>query len=189
MLDNESLIIDNSEIIKQFMIDGKDLDVAKIDPVLIEVKPGTRWEIIFRWWNLVWWSLPYEKSYGRQMRFVFWDKYHKAPMGLIGLQSPILSWGVRDSYLGIGKADRDFWVNQSLNAQRLGALPPYNNLLGGKLVAMMMSTDYVRRKFKEKYSNIKTLIKDRNIPADLLFITTTGAYGKSSCVFKIKNER
>lgn len=186
MLDNESLIIDNSETIKQFMIDGKDLDIAKIDPVLIEIKPGTKWEIIYRWWNLVWWSLPYEKSYGRQMRFVLWDKYHKAPMGLIGLQSPILSWGVRDSYLGIGTADRDFWVNQSLNAQRLGALPPYNNLLGGKLVAMMMSTDYVRRKFKEKYSNIKTLIKDRNIPADLLFITTTGAYGKSSVYSRLK---
>jgi len=182
MLDNESLIIDNSEIIKQFMVDGKDLNVAKIDPILVEVQPGTKWETLFRWWNLVWWSLPYEKSYGRQMRFVLWDRYHKAPMGLIGLQSPILSWGVRDQYLGIGATDRDFWINQSLNAQRLGALPPYNNLLGGKLVAAMMSTDYVRRKFKEKYAKIKTLMKDRSIPADLLFITTTGAYGKS-CVY------
>jgi len=182
MLDNESLVIDQSDFVKQFMVDGKELDVTKIDPILVEVKPGTKWETLFRWWNLVWWSLPYEKSYGRQMRFVLWDKYHKAPMGLIGLQSPILSWGVRDSYLGIGTTDRDFWVNQSLNAQRLGALPPYNNLLGGKLVAAMMSSDYVRRKFKEKYSNIKTLMKDRSIPADLLFITTTGAYGKS-CVY------
>lgn len=182
MLDNESLVIDQSDFVKQFMVDGKELDVTKIDPILVEVKSGTKWEILFRWWNLVWWSLPYEKSYGRQMRFVLWDKYHKAPMGLIGLQSPILSWGVRDSYLGIGVIDRDFWVNQSLNAQRLGALPPYNNLLGGKLVAAMMSSDYVRRKFKEKYSNIKTLMKDRSIPANLLFITTTGAYGKS-CVY------
>jgi hypothetical protein len=182
MLDNESLVIDQSDFVKQFMVDGKELDVTKIDPVLVEVKPGTKWETLFRWWNLVWWSLPYEKSYGRQMRFVLWDKYHKAPMGLIGLQSPILSWSVRDNYLGIGPTDRDFWVNQSLNAQRLGALPPYNNLLGGKLVAAMMSSDYVRRKFKEKYSNIKTLMKDRSIPADLLFITTTGAYGKS-CVY------
>ena len=182
MLDNESLVIDQSDFVKQFMVDGKELDVTKIDPVLVEVKPGTKWETLFRWWNLVWWSLPYEKSYGRQMRFVLWDKYHKAPMGLIGLQSPILSWSVRDNYLDIGPTDRDFWVNQSLNAQRLGALPPYNNLLGGKLVAAMMSSDYVRRKFKEKYSNIKTLMKDRSIPADLLFITTTGAYGKS-CVY------
>src|SRR3989338_8542766 len=182
MLDNESLVIDQSDFVKQFMVDGKELDVTKIDPVLVEVKPGTKWETLFRWWNLVWWSLPYEKSYGRQMRFVLWDRYHKAPMGLIGLQSPILSWGVRDQYLGIGATDRDFWINQSLNAQRLGALPPYNNLLGGKLVAAMMSTDYVRRKFKEKYAKIKTLMKDRSIPADLLFITTTGAYGKS-CVY------
>lgn len=186
MLDNESLIINHSDLVKKFMVDGKAIDVAKIDPVLVEVRPGTQWEILFRWWNLVWWSLPYERSYGRQMRFILWDKYHKAPMGLIGLQSPILSWGVRDRYLGIGTTDRDFWVNQSLNAQRLGALPPYNSLLGGKLVAAMMSTDYVRRKFKEKYSSIKTILKDRNIPADLLFITTTGAYGKSSVYSRLK---
>ena len=186
MLDNESLIIDHGDFVKEYMVDGKDIDVTKIDPVLIEVKQGTKWETIFRWWNLVWWSLPYEKAYGRQMRFILWDKYHKAPMGLIGLQSPILSWAVRDKYLGIGAENRDFWVNQSLNAQRLGALPPYNALLGGKLVAAMMSTDYVRRKFKEKYSKVKTILNERDIPANLLFITTTGAYGKSSVYSRLK---
>jgi len=186
MLDNESLIIDQSDFVKQFMVDGKEIDVAKIDPVLIEVTPGTKWEILFRWWNLVWWSLPYERAYGRQMRFILWDRYHKAPMGLIGLQSPILSWGVRDQYLGIGTADRDFWVNQSLNAQRLGALPPYNMLLGGKLVAMMMATNQIRKKFKKKYDKLRTILKDREIPADLLFITTTGAYGKSSVYSRLK---
>jgi len=186
MLDNESLIINNTDTIKQFMVNGKDLAVSKIDPVLIEVKQGTKWERLFRWWNLVWWSLPYEKSYGRQMRFIVWDRYHKAPMGLIGLQSPILSWSVRDQYLGINNKDKDFWINQSLNAQRLGALPPYNDLRCGKLVASMMSTDYVRKKFKKKYLGVKTILKDRNIPSDLLFITTTGAYGKSSVYSRLK---
>src|SRR3989338_6384566 len=182
ILKNENFIISKSSLAKQYLIDGKSIEIEKIKPKLIEVKAGTEWENLFRWWNLVWWSLPYEHAYGRQIRYVVWDQHHKAPIGLIGLQSPILSWSVRDNYLDIGPTDRDFWVNQSLNAQRLGALPPYNNLLGGKLVAAMMSSDYVRRKFKEKYSNIKTLMKDRSIPADLLFITTTGAYGKS-CVY------
>lgn len=179
ILDHEGLVTKKADFVKQYMVDGSDLEIEKISPILIEIKPDTEMETLFRWWNLVWWSLPYERSYGRQMRFVVWDQYHNAPMGLIGLQSPILSWAVRDNYLEINAEQRDFWINQSLNAQRLGALPPYNNILGGKLVASMMTTDYVRRKFKEKYRDLKTVMKGRDIPANLLFITTTGAYGES----------
>lgn len=43
---------------------------------------------------------------------------------------------VRDSALGILPAKRDYWVNMSMNAQRVGALPPYNDLLGGKMAAL-----------------------------------------------------
>jgi hypothetical protein len=131
----KQFILGKTGLIKQSLLDGKNLEVVKIQPRLIEVKPDSKWEILFRWWNLVWWSLPYERAYGRQIRFVVWDQYHKAPIGLIGLQSPILSWSVRDDHLKIPAKRRDYWVNQSLSAQRLGALPPYNAVLGGKLVA------------------------------------------------------
>lgn len=174
--------------IKQYLLDGSALDVQKINPKLIEVEADSEWETLFRWWNLVWWSLPYERAYGRQIRYVVWDQYHKAPIGLIGLQSPILSWSVRDDYLGITKEGRDYWVNQSLSAQRLGALPPYNYVLGGKLVAYLMTADTVRKKFEEKYSGVKTLMQKRKLPSDLLFITTTGAYGKSSVYTRLKFE-
>ncbi len=174
--------------IKQYLLDGSALDVKKINPKLIEVEADSEWETLFRWWNLVWWSLPYERAYGRQIRYVVWDQYHKAPIGLIGLQSPILSWSVRDDYLGITKEGRDYWVNQSLSAQRLGALPPYNYVLGGKLVAYLMTADTVRKKFEEKYSGVKTLMQKRKLPSDLLFITTTGAYGKSSVYTRLKFE-
>ena len=130
---SEKFILNNIDFISANMVNGSDLDIRKIEPQIIEVKEGSKYEKLFRWWNLVWWSLPYEHAYGRQMRFVVWDKYHKAPIGLIGLQSPILSWSVRDNHLGINKKDRDYWVNQSMSAQRLGALPPYNYILGGKL--------------------------------------------------------
>lgn len=186
ILDHEGLVTRKLALVKKHMVNGLDLEIEKISPVLIEVKPDTEMETLFRWWNLVWWSLPYERSYGRQMRFVVWDRYHNAPMGLIGLQSPILSWAVRDKYLEINFAQRDFWINQSLNAQRLGALPPYNNILGGKLVASMMVTDYVRRKFKEKYRDVKTVMENREIPANLLFITTTGAYGESRVYSRLR---
>ncbi|KJJ83597.1 hypothetical protein OMAG_002546 [Candidatus Omnitrophus magneticus] len=177
-----------TSFIEKFLLDGSALDVQKISPKLIEVEADSEWETLFRWWNLVWWSLPYERAYGRQIRYVVWDQYHKAPIGLIGLQSPILSWSVRDDYLGITKEGRDYWVNQSLSAQRLGALPPYNYVLGGKLVAYLMTADTVRKKFENKYSGVKTLMQKRKLPSDLLFVTTTGAYGKSSVYTRLKYE-
>ena len=183
---NEQFLLDKISLIQEYIIDGKKLDVSKIDPEIIEIESGSREEDFFRWWNIVWWSLPYEKAYGRQMRFIIWDKYHNAPIGLIGLQSPILSWSARDKYLGIKQNERDFWVNQSLNAQRVGALPPYNDVRGGKLVALLMTSDIIRKKFQKKYKDQKTLLLKRKIPSNLLFLTTTGAYGKSSVYNRLK---
>jgi len=176
------------DLVEPKLIDGADIDIEKISPQLVEVTPNSVHEQMFRWWNLVWWSLPYEHPCGRQMRFLVWDKYHKAAMGLIGLQSPILRWNVRDEYLGIQPELRDYWVNQSLSAQRLGALPPYNKILGGKLVALLMTSDEVTRKFAEKYRNTETIMQSRVLPARLLFLTTTGAYGKSSVYQRLSFE-
>jgi len=182
----EDFIFSKADLVKNYLIDGKNLKIEKIEPQIIEVKSNTKEEDLFRWWNLVWWSVPYERGYGRQMRFIIWDSYHNAPMGLIGLQSPILSWSVRDKYLGITPENRDYWVNQSLTAQRIGALPPYNYILGGKLVALLMTSDLIREKFRNKYKNKKTLLESRILPSRLLFITTTGAYGKSSVYERLK---
>ncbi len=165
---------------QELMLDSAEVEVDKITPRIVEVRAGSIHADLFRWWNLAWWSLPYERAYGRQMRFIVWDEYHNAPIGLIGLQSPILRWNVRDEYLRLPANKRDFWINQSMNAQRLGALPPYNKFLGGKLVASLMVSDDIRKRYRKKYENYETLMMNRVIPSDLLFITTTGAYGKSS---------
>jgi hypothetical protein len=185
---HKDFILSNLELAKGYMVEGKDLNVSKIKPVLRIVEPKSQEERLFRWWNLTWWSLPYERAYGRQMRFIVWDEYHNAPMGLIGLQSPILSWSVRDKYLGIGSEKRDYWVNQSLSAQRLGALPPYNYVLGGKLVGSIMTSDTVRYAFEKKYQDTLTVMQGRTLPARLLFITTTGAFGKSSVYSRLKHQ-
>ncbi len=179
LLKQERFIRRHSNFILDSLVDGIDLDVRKIDPVLIQVHARSKWEIMFKWWSYVWWSLPYELSYGRQMRFIVWDKYNKSPIGLIGLQSPILNWSPRDNYLGIPSETRAYWVNQSLNAQRLGALPPYNSVLGGKLVAMLLTSNNIRLAFAKKYKDRTTILKRIQIPNRLLFVTTSGAYGKS----------
>ena len=171
---------------EKYVIDSSDIEIEKIQPRLINIKSRTKEGNLFLWWNLVWWSLPYSKSYGRQMRFMVWDDYHDCPMGLIGLQSPILSWGARDNYLNIAPLQRDYWVNQSLSAQRLGALPPYNKFLSGKLIASIMTSNEIRNAFRKKYHKSTTLLLGRTLPANLLFITTTGAYGKSSVYNRLK---
>lgn len=188
ILAQEKFVLKHIPFITSHLPNGNEIEVAKISPKLIEIQSGTKWDVMFRWWSLVWWSLPNERAYGRQMRFIVWDSYHKAPIGLIGLQSPILNWAVRDRHLGIDAKDRDYWVNQSLSAQRLGALPPYNSILGGKLVAAIMTSDAVRKAFERKYKGVRTVMQRRKIPARLLFITTTGAYGKSSVYARLKHK-
>lgn len=172
--------------VKEFMLNSDEVQIDKIAPRIIEVRANSIYVDLFRWWNLAWWSLPYERTYGRQMRFIVWDEYHNAPIGLIGLQSPILRWNVRDEHLGLAPDKRDYWINQSMNAQRLGALPPYNKFLGGKLVAYLMMSDEIRKQYREKYKNRETIMMKRMIPPHLLFITTTGAYGKSSVYNRLR---
>jgi len=176
--------------ISKYIINGKDIDPHRIELELRLAESGTEEHIIYRWWNLLWWSVPYQKAYGRQMRFLLWDKIHNAPFGLIGLQSPVLKMAVRDNYLQIPKETLDVWINKSMQAQRLGALPPYNQLLGGKMVALSLTSNEIRRAYKKKYKNVKTLLEKRLIEPDLLFITTTSAYGRSSIYnrLKYKNE-
>ncbi|MCL0034827.1 DUF4338 domain-containing protein [Dehalococcoidia bacterium] len=171
---------------KNYCRDGKDIDPDKISLELREVLTGSLEEILFRWWNLVWWSIPYQRSYGRQMKFLLWDIAHDMPFGLILLQSPVLKMSVRDRYLEIPKEEIDLWVNKSMHAQRVGALPPYNEILGGKIVALALTSNEVRESYKRKYNSSKTIIKGRLIKPDLLFVTTTSAFGRSSLYNRLK---
>lgn len=175
---------------KVYCRDGRDIVPKEIKLELREVKTDSFEEILFRWWNLIWWSIPYQRSYGRQMRFLLWDSIHDTPFGLIGLQSPVLKMSVRDNALEIPKDELDIWVNKSMNAQRVGALPPYNELLGGKMVALTLTSNEIRDTYKRKYERYTTLIKRRQLEPVLLFVTTTSAFGKSSLYkrLKYKNE-
>lgn len=183
---HKKFLRDNLNTVKNYSKDGKDIELDKVSLELREVLSGSLDEILFRWWNLVWWSIPYQRPYGRQMRFLLWDIVHDLPFGLILLQSPVLKMSVRDKYLEIPKEELDLWVNKSMHAQRVGALPPYNEILGGKMVALALTSNEIREAYKRKYNSSKTIIKGRTIKPDLLFITTTSAFGKSSLYNRLK---
>ena len=160
-------------------------DVGSIDPEKISleirvVEPGTKDADLFRWWNLTWWSMPHQRAYGRQIRLLLWDRHHDAPFGLVSLQSPVLRMGARDSYLGIDRSNAEHWANMSMSAQRVGALPPYNGLIGGKMAALAMTSDEVREIYRKRYRGRVTVMEKRVLEPKLLFITTTSAFGPSS---------
>ncbi|MCH7554065.1 MAG: DUF4338 domain-containing protein [Chloroflexi bacterium] len=80
-----------------------------------------------------------------------WDKNHALSFGLIGLHRAPLKQATRDEALGITKEGRDWWVNMSLSAQRIGALPPYNEILGSKLIVMALTCNEVRSAYRQRY--------------------------------------
>jgi len=103
MAEHKKFLLDNLDLMRDYSIDGQDIDPSKIDLKLVEIKRGTEESRIHFWWNLVWWSLPYQNPIGRAMRFLLWDKYHNAPFGLFSLQSSPIRMKARDDYLGLNK--------------------------------------------------------------------------------------
>jgi hypothetical protein len=67
-----------------------------------------------------------------------------------------------------------------------GAVPPYSHLLGGKLVALLMTSAQVRDAYRARYANQVSIISSqmagRRIyrPAELKLLTTTSLYGNGS---------
>ena|SRR5215216_3394239 len=172
--------------------DGSDINPENIKLKLLEVKSGTKENDLFLWWNIVWWNMPYQQAYGRQMRFMLWDTTHDAPFGLFLLQSPVLLMAVRDKWLGLkyrrndNEDDLTYLMNTSMYAQRAGALPPYNQLLGGKMVSVALTCNELREMYRKKYDGKVTKMEERVIDPNLLFITTTSAFGKSSTYDRLK---
>jgi hypothetical protein len=71
-----------------------------------------------------------------------------------------------------------------------GAIPPYSELLGGKLVAMLMASPQVVREYREVYGKQPGQIASRLAgspvvrPADLVFLTTTSLYHVGSSQYE-----
>ena len=182
---HSKFLLENQKLVKEFFIDGSKIYPEEIKLELRYVKPCSIESKIFFWWNLAWWSIPYSNPVGRQIKFIIWDKTHDAPFGLLGLSSPPLNMSVRDKFLEISRDEHHHWINMSMYGQRIGALPPYNDLLGGKLIVMTMTSNELRETYSRKYKNKITLKEQKKIPSDLLFTSTTSAFGKSSMYERI----
>ncbi len=71
-----------------------------------------------------------------------------------------------------------------------GAIPPYGEMLGGKLVAMLMASPQVVKEYQELYGKqageIASRLAGKDVvrPADLVFLTTTSLYHVGSSQYE-----
>lgn len=73
-----------------------------------------------------------------------------------------------------------------MDAFVLGAVPPYQDVLAGKLVAMLAVSTEVRDAFRSKFRDRTSLISDREPDARLALVTTTSALGRSSVYNRLR---
>ncbi len=167
-----------------YFADGSEVEPVRIHPVLREVV-NQHDAHLFRIARLLW-SIPLSKGYGRRLRFLVFDKSNDKLIGLIALQSPPLSFPVRDRLFQYPPGRKTELVNQTMDIQTLGAVPPYNHLLGGKLVAYAAASNELRDAYRRKYAQRKTEMEQRMLPPHLVALTTTSAFGRSSIYNRLK---
>ena len=165
---------------------GAEIDVSKIKPVL-RLADDDEWSDLFYVTRSLW-SMPYNKGYGRRLRFVVYDEHHEGVIGVIGLQSPPADLSARDSLFSFPESRKLELVNATMDAFAVGAVPPYSYLLGGKLCAGLLATDAVRQAYWRQYAGKKTEMLDRGVLQPLAAITTTSAFGRSSQYNRLKHK-
>lgn len=133
------------------------------------------------------WSSPYSEYVGRRMRLIIRDRAlpNKPVVGIAALGSPIIHIPERDDFIGWDKETRTKNLIYAMDAYVIGALPPYNHLLGGKLISYILASNEVRRIYKRKYRQQVTLINKRK-SSELVGLFTTSLYGKSSQYNRLK---
>ena len=127
------------------------------------------------------WSSPYTEYVGRRIRLLIRDEAvpRRPVIGLAALGSSIVHIPERDEWVGWSTKSRTDNLVFTMDAYVVGSVPPYNHLLGGKLVAGLLTTNEVRAIYSEKYCGISTQIR-RRTATDLACLFTTGLFGKSS---------
>ena len=142
---------------------------------------------IFRYACLLW-SIPVSPGYGRRLRFLIFDNSNEKLIGVLGLADPVYCLSVRDSWIGWSDQDKRGRLWHVMDAYVLGAVPPYNFLLGGKLVALLATSNVIREHFVARYAGRPSGILGLIRAPHLVMLTTASAMGRSSMLNRLKRE-
>lgn len=169
---------------KHFFADGKDISPTHINPTLVRVTETWHGDL-FRLARY-YWSIPYSFGFGRRLRYLLIDASNDKLIGIFGLQSAPIGFPVRDRLFNYPPMEKTKLVNQTMDIFTLGSLPPYSRLLGGKLVALAAASNEVRDNYREIYAGRLTEMQGRVLPSELVALTTTSAFGRSSIYNRLK---
>ena len=184
---NNEWIKKHIDLAKKNLAQGRDVLKSKILP-RIEVCKTKKQHSIFRIFRY-YWSSPYSEYIGRRIRLLIRDDgIDGSPIiGIAALGSSIIHIPARDKWIGWDKETRTNNIIYTMDAYVLGALPPYNYLLGGKLVSYILASNEIREIYKKKYKDKTTIIRKRKAD-DLICIFTTSLYGNSSQYNRLRFE-
>lgn len=187
LLANNKWIIENEAEVLDSFADGSEITPEEISPELVLVENEEN-ASLFRYASYLW-SIPLSNGFGRRLRYLIKDKSNDKLIGIVGLTDPVIGLRVRDDWIGWTRAEKERRLWHVMDLYAFGAVAPYNNLLGGKLVATLATTKKVRDDFKRKYSSGRSNILHRNNgsrKAGLTLLTTTGAFGESSILDRLR---
>lgn len=174
----------SQKLLKHFA-DGQEVNPSLIKPRLEQVRTASWQSDLFRLATMAW-SIPVSEGYGRRIRYLVWDESNQKLMGLIAIGDPVFNLRVRDQEIQWTAAEREKRLANVMDAYVLGALPPYNQLLVGKLVACLVRTKEVFDDFSEKYNKKVGTISGERKNSRLLAVTTSSSLGRSSVYNRLK---
>lgn len=180
IIDRNSLWIKkNLDLARCNLAPGNEVLKSEICP-RIEVCETQNQHDIFRIFRYSW-SSPSSDYVGRRIRLLIRDDGVKGSpiIGIAALGSSIIHIHDRDKWIGWDTKTRTNSIIYIMDAYVVGSMPPYNYLLGGKLVSYILASNELRAIYKNKYDDAKTILKNREA-SDLVLLVTTSLYGQNS---------
>ncbi|WP_347242928.1 Druantia anti-phage system protein DruA [Thermogutta sp.] len=178
-----SWLLSVEEKMLSYFADGSEVDVPRIRPRLEFVDTQLKADL-FRYASLLW-SVPVSAGYGRRMRFLVFDEHNGKLMGLFALGDPVYNLRVRDRWIGWGVPEKNERLYHVMDAYVIGAVPPYSDLLGGKLMALLTTSNEVREVFRRRYAQRASVLRKVVRDPHLVLLTTMSALGRSSIYNRI----
>lgn len=163
---------------------ASDMRPEEIDPQVTIVETGSSDAWLYRYASLLW-SVPVSQGFGRRTRFLVRDRANGKLIGVFAAGDPVFNLRCRDQLIGWNSKARENRLYNVLDLFVLGSVPPYNQLLGGKLVAYLAASNEVRRSLERKYAEGTTVIRKEHKDARIALLTTSSALGKSALYDRI----
>lgn len=171
--------------VSKYFASGAEIDPLAVEPYPVVVEDNEEHAALFRLASL-WWSIPVSRGYGRRFRVLIFDRSNEKLFGLLALADPVFNLRTRDRWIGWDVHTREENLAHVMDAYVLGSVPPYNRMLGAKLVSLLAASDFTREVFRRRYRGTRSIIRGREFDGRLALVTTTSALGKSSILNRLR---